>query len=408
MNGAEKARNVYGRNLIARESDGEKAIYRYNGHGDVIALNAPNGDMIAEYAYDEFGQVIEEQAAPQATPMVDIDFSVEGSEEYDFPEDSIFDNPYRYAGYEYLDEVELYDLNARYYDPSIARFLTEDPYYNLGNRVMGVYEINVPNVYSIMQANALYAYCGNNPINFKDLTGLEIVWIRAWVESRNGKVNPVKYGWGIFSFGLKQIDVTLDGKTKTYTSSDYEIKDGYAYIDDEQLYSDFGTTGVGSAKPYVEVASVIFENGAVYVVNNINCYAFAIGMESNAQPGWASGKKIDYSKPYSVETVASYVISDLNALGRSGRIIDGVDGKILSNERRIAVRVGTKPIKDNDGNTFYDYHFMVQNSDGTWSEKHGSFQTSIHHESGNPDNIAWTLGDEEYYDSEIIYMALTD
>ena len=55
--GAEKARNVYGRNLIARESDGEKAIYRYNGHGDVIALNAPNGDMIAEYAYDEFAQI---------------------------------------------------------------------------------------------------------------------------------------------------------------------------------------------------------------------------------------------------------------------------------------------------------------------------------------------------------------
>ena len=176
-NGAEKARNVYGRNLIARESDGEKAIYRYNGHGDVIALNAPNGDMIAEYAYDEFGQVIEEQAAPQATPMVDIDFSVEGSEEYDFPEDSIFDNPYRYAGYEYLDEVELYDLNARYYDPSIARFLTEDPYYNLGNRVMGVYEINVPNVYSIMQANALYAYCGNNPVIYYDPNGKFLIAI---------------------------------------------------------------------------------------------------------------------------------------------------------------------------------------------------------------------------------------
>ena len=36
---------------------------------------------------------------------------------------------------------------------------------------MGVYEINVPDVYSIMQANALYAYCGNNPISFIDLTG---------------------------------------------------------------------------------------------------------------------------------------------------------------------------------------------------------------------------------------------
>ena len=187
-NGAEKARNVYSRNLIARESDGEKAIYRYNGHGDVIALNAPNGDMIAEYAYDEFGQVIEEQAAPQATPMADIDFSVEGSEEYDFPEDAIFDNPYRYAGYEYLDEVELYDLNARYYDPSIARFLTEDPYYNLGNRVMGVYEINVPNVYSIMQANALYAYCGNSPVMFDDRAGLDLVSIRDYTNQYEGIV----------------------------------------------------------------------------------------------------------------------------------------------------------------------------------------------------------------------------
>ena len=73
--------------------------------------------------------------------------------------------------FELLDEVELYDLNARYYDPSIARFLTEDPYYNLGNRVMGVYEINVPDVYSIMQANALYAYCGNNSVIFVDPSG---------------------------------------------------------------------------------------------------------------------------------------------------------------------------------------------------------------------------------------------
>ena len=160
--GAEKARNVYGRNLIARESDGEKAIYRYNGHGDVTALNAPNGDTIAEYAYDEFGN----ETASTGT----------------------FDNPYRYAGYEYLDEVELYDLNARYYDPSIARFLTEDPYYNLGNRVMGVYEINVPNVYSIMQANALYAYCGNSPVMFDDRAGLDLVSIRDYTNQYEGIV----------------------------------------------------------------------------------------------------------------------------------------------------------------------------------------------------------------------------
>ena len=72
-----------------------------------------------------------------------------------------------------MDSVDLYDLNARYYNPKTARFLSEDPYFNLGNRVIGLYEINVPNVLSIMQANALYAYCGNNPVKFKDINGLD-------------------------------------------------------------------------------------------------------------------------------------------------------------------------------------------------------------------------------------------
>ena len=82
-----------------------------------------------------------------------------------------------YAGYEYLDSVDLYDLNARYYNPKTARFLSEDPYFNLGNRVIGLYEINVPNVLSIMQANALYAYCGNMPITLIDLTGESVTLI---------------------------------------------------------------------------------------------------------------------------------------------------------------------------------------------------------------------------------------
>ena len=233
------------------ESDGEKAIYRYNGHGDVIALNAPNGDMIAEYAYDEFGQVIEEQAAPQATPMVDIDFSVEGSEEYDFPEDSIFDNPYRYAGYEYLDDVELYDLNARYYDPSIARFLTEDPYYNLGNRVMGVYEINVPDVYSIMQANALYAYCGNNPVMFVDPLGLT-----GFVFDENG--NVVSYFYD---------DYVEDVNDNSFNDSpfiDYDEDARYGYTRTfntiDEAAADFGQNyGELSINMEEELASVIYK-----------------------------------------------------------------------------------------------------------------------------------------------------
>ena len=139
-----KARNVYGRNLISRTTD-KPMIMSYNGHGDIVLVRSVSGETLAEYAYDEFGNVLAQNGE--------------------------LDNPYRYAGYEYLDSIDLYDLNARYYNPKTARFLSEDPYFNLGNRVIGLYEINVPSVLSIMQANALYAYCGENPVKFMDTTG---------------------------------------------------------------------------------------------------------------------------------------------------------------------------------------------------------------------------------------------
>ncbi len=139
-----KARNVYGRNLISRTTD-KPMIMSYNGHGDIVLVKSVSGETLAEYAYDEFGNVLAQNGE--------------------------LDNPYRYAGYEYLDSVDLYDLNARYYNPKTARFLSEDPYYNLGNRVIGLYEINVPSVLSIMQANALYVYCGNAPVRLIDSYG---------------------------------------------------------------------------------------------------------------------------------------------------------------------------------------------------------------------------------------------
>ena len=147
----ESARNVYGRNLITRETSDGVVVYAYNGHSDVVAICNLDGDTLVTYEYDEFGNVISEA-------VVDEDFAN-------------FDNPYRYAGYEYIDEVKLYDLNARYYNPEIARFLSQDPYYDLGNRVIGLYEINDPNAWSIMQTTVLYAYCGNCPTVFDDPSG---------------------------------------------------------------------------------------------------------------------------------------------------------------------------------------------------------------------------------------------
>lgn len=74
-------------------------------------------------------------------------------------------NPYRYAGYRYDESTGMYYLMARYYDPSIGRFITEDTYKGHGDAPLSL--------------NG-YTYVHNNPVNNIDSTG-------NWCESYIGK-----------------------------------------------------------------------------------------------------------------------------------------------------------------------------------------------------------------------------
>ena len=113
----------------------------------------------------------------------------------------------------------MYDLNARYYDAKIARFLSPDPYYDLGNRVIGLYEINIPDAFSIMQANALYAYCGNNPVFLIDISGLDAILINKLVDNVANNLSVEHMGaffqdeddnWWFFFWGDKVKYVMVD------------------------------------------------------------------------------------------------------------------------------------------------------------------------------------------------------
>ena len=66
-------------------------------------------------------------------------------------------NPFRYRGYYYDEDIELYYCNARYYSPYLRRWISPDRYQYLDFENIG--GLN------------LYAYCKNNPVMYRDEEG---------------------------------------------------------------------------------------------------------------------------------------------------------------------------------------------------------------------------------------------
>lgn len=66
-------------------------------------------------------------------------------------------NPYRFAGREYDPETQLYFNRARYYDPTLSRFISEDPIGLSGG-------INS------------YSYANGDPVNANDPNGMDCSW----------------------------------------------------------------------------------------------------------------------------------------------------------------------------------------------------------------------------------------
>ncbi|EJV42405.1 type IV secretion protein Rhs [Bacillus toyonensis] len=89
---------------LAMKAQGQTVFYHYNPRGDVVAMTDGNGQVVANYEYDAWGNVVKSDAKGIAA-----------------------ENPFGYAGYMYDKEIGMYYLIARYYNPDHGVFLSVDP-----------------------------------------------------------------------------------------------------------------------------------------------------------------------------------------------------------------------------------------------------------------------------------------
>jgi RHS repeat-associated protein len=123
-------RGAGGRIVSSLDASGAARYYIYNGHGDVAGLTDASGALAKTYRYDAFGN----EVSPVATDT----------------------NPFRYAGQYYDLETNTYYNQARYYNPTTGRFLSEDSFRGYLDNPLSL---------------NLYTYCGNNPVRYYDPDG---------------------------------------------------------------------------------------------------------------------------------------------------------------------------------------------------------------------------------------------
>jgi len=122
--------------VMSVSCNGTMYYYIKDLQGDITEIVDKDGNSVAEYAYDAWGNMLNEDNGTLTVGKL---------------------NPFRYRSYVYDEETGLYYLQSRYYDPLTGRFLNADVYCDT--------ESGTP-----LSTN-MFAYCENNAIDNVDYSG---------------------------------------------------------------------------------------------------------------------------------------------------------------------------------------------------------------------------------------------
>jgi RHS repeat-associated protein len=134
-------------------------FYHYNAHGDVVAITNADGSIVARFSYDPWGMPTELDPAGTVVTIGSWTASTGGT-----PGDGLF---ILFGGMLYDAAAGLYLTKTRAYNPKTGRFLQRDI---LDEDAKDGYD-GFPFGKDAIGTN-LYAWCGNNPVNMVDPSGM--------------------------------------------------------------------------------------------------------------------------------------------------------------------------------------------------------------------------------------------
>ncbi len=162
--------------------------YVHNLQGDIVAIIDGSGNQVVEYTYDAWGKPLSKTGI-LATTLGTL-------------------NPFRYRGYVYDEETQMYLLNSRYYNPITCRIINADTTDTI------TASIDSPN-----QDKNLYAYCDNNPVARADADGnFWNIVIGALVGGIIGGISSI-VGQAISGEGVNWVEVGISAASGAVTGA---------------------------------------------------------------------------------------------------------------------------------------------------------------------------------------------
>lgn len=157
-------------NVFAFQYKDKYYYYQRNIQKDVIGILNSEGMQVVTYKYNSWGKVL--NIAGTAADTLGII------------------NPFRYRGYYYDQETQLYYLQSRYYDPETGRFVNADQYVSTEQGTLG---------------NNMYTYAQNDPINKEDPSGqiVQCIILGAFIGTVLGAA---------ISGGMSAAEASIEGK----------------------------------------------------------------------------------------------------------------------------------------------------------------------------------------------------